>query len=59
MLFRSLKVMALADDGIIEAVYYDGENYILGYQWHPELLSDTNSDNKLLFSSFINACKNK
>lgn len=54
---ESLEVMALADDGIIEAVYYNGENYILGYQWHPERLCEINSDNKALFDNFINACK--
>ena len=54
---EGLEVMALADDGIIEAVYYNGENYVRGYQWHPERLSKTVSDNKLLFDNFINACK--
>ena len=52
-----LEVMALSDDGIIEAVYYNGENYIRGYQWHPERLFEINADNKALFDNFINASK--
>ena len=54
---EGLEVMALADDGIIEAVFYNGKNYILGYQWHPERLCDTNEDNKTLFDNFINTCQ--
>lgn len=54
---EGLEVMALADDGIIEAVYYAGENYIRGYQWHPERLFETNGDNAALFDNFIAACK--
>jgi putative glutamine amidotransferase len=53
---EGLEVMALADDGIIEAIYRNGENYILGYQWHPERLFDTDADNKALFDDFISAC---
>ncbi len=53
---EGLEVMALSDDGIIEAVYFNGENYILAYQWHPERLFDTDSDNKALFDNFITSC---
>ena len=56
---KGLEVMALADDGVIEAVYYNGENYILGYQWHPERLSKFENGNRTLFDDFINACKKK
>ena len=51
-----LSVMALADDGIIEAIYYTGKNYISAYQWHPERLIDKDCDNLKLFESFINVC---
>lgn len=54
---EGLEVMALADDGVIEALYYNGENYVMGYQWHPERLCDTVRDNKLLFDDFISVCK--
>ena len=54
---EGLRVMARADDGMIEAVYLEGENYLRAYQWHPERLFDSNEDNKLLFLDFINAAK--
>lgn len=54
---EGLEVMALADDGIIEAVYYNGENYILGYQWHPERLCAIDEDNKALFDDFLSVCR--
>ena len=48
-----LQITALADDGIIEAASSKGNRYIRAYQWHPELLIDTDSDNFLLFKEFI------
>ena len=56
---EGLEVMAFAEDGIVEAVYFNGENYLIGYQWHPEKLRDTDQYKKLLFNDFIKACKGK
>ena len=52
-----LEAMAYAEDGIIEAVYLPSRYYVRGYQWHPERLFDTDTDNKKIFSDFINTCK--
>lgn len=52
-----LQVMACTHDGIIEAIYYNGDGYIRGYQWHPELLYTSDDDNKALFDNFIDYCK--
>ncbi len=52
---KGLLVMARADDGIIEALYGEGETYIRAYQWHPERLCETSKDNGILFGDFINA----
>ena len=49
--------MARADDGIIEAVYYDGKRYLRAYQWHPERLYFQSKENRLVFNDFINACQ--
>ena len=54
---HGLKVMALAEDGIIEAAYLDSERYIRAYQWHPEKIYDTSADNRLIFDDFIKACR--
>lgn len=56
---EGLEVMAFAEDGIVEAVCFNGENYVIGYQWHPEKLRDTDQYKKLLFNDFIKACKEK
>ncbi len=53
---KGLEVMALADDGITEAVYSVEMRYLRAYQWHPERIIDTDSDNFLLFTDFIKAC---
>lgn len=52
---RGLSVMATADDGIVEAVYLEGEGYLRAYQWHPERLFKTSEDNLSLFKDFIRA----
>ena len=52
---KGLRVMANADDGMIEAVYLEGERYLRGYQWHPERLFETSEDNRRIFEDFIAA----
>ena len=53
---EGLKVMATADDGVVEAVYYEGEQYIRAYQWHPERLCDADKYNKRIFDEFVKIC---
>ncbi|MBI4377999.1 MAG: gamma-glutamyl-gamma-aminobutyrate hydrolase family protein [Nitrospinae bacterium] len=48
-----LKVNAVADDGVIEAIEYDGEDFILGVQWHPESLYINNPYFKRIFIEFV------
>ena len=33
---ENLKIEAQSPDGLIEAISFDGDQYILGVQWHPE-----------------------
>jgi len=50
-LAKGLEVMALADDGLTEAVYMPDRSYVWAVQWHPEFsLKDEIS--KKIFSSF-------
>ena len=56
---RGLSVMAEADDGIIEGVYLEGEQYLRAYQWHPERLFKSNSDNLLIFKNFISVASRR
>lgn len=53
---EGLKVMATADDGIVEAVYYGGQRYLRAYQWHPERLYCADEFNRSIFYDFINNC---
>ena len=49
---KGLEIMALADDGLAEAVYMPDRSYVWAVQWHPEFsLKDEIS--KKIFSSFV------
>lgn len=52
-----LRVAAVASDGVIEAVEGTGEDWILGVQWHPELLDCPAT--RAIFHDFICACRRK
>ena len=47
-------ISAVSDDGFAEAVEPDGEAFILGVQWHPELLTEYR-EHQRIFSEFIKA----
>jgi putative glutamine amidotransferase len=50
-----LRVVAEADDGIIEAIESDANTFMLGVQWHPEAMNDQSSS-ILLLQAFIESC---
>lgn len=59
-----LKVEARsAPDGIVEAVKWDGREYMLGVQWHPEFQSPLDKepllDPKPLLSTFLSEVRNR
>lgn len=54
-----LRTSSLSPDGITESFYYDGPQYIRGYQWHPELLVDKDELSRMIFTDFINNSKRK
>ena len=55
---KHLKIMANADDGIVEAFYMKDEVYLRAYQWHPERLCNIDENNKMIFYDFIKDCIN-
>ena len=57
MLGDGLEIMAVAEDGIIEAVYSSGSQYIRAYQWHPERLFEIDTQNRIIFEDFIRVCE--
>lgn len=50
-----LHVVARAPDGIIEAVEIPHQRFIVGVQWHPEWLYDTQPEMLRLFQTFVRA----
>ncbi|MDR2951897.1 MAG: gamma-glutamyl-gamma-aminobutyrate hydrolase family protein [Treponema sp.] len=51
-----LKIMAFADDGLVEAVFMPDRNYAWAVQWHPEL-SLEDETTKRIFSSFTGSAE--
>lgn len=49
-------LVALSEDGIVEAIEKPDAGFCLGVQWHPEWLSDADPAMQSLFDAFVNAC---
>ena len=52
---EGLRVTALTADGVNEAVEGTGAGWVLGVQWHPELLDC--GDTRAIFQAFVRACE--
>jgi putative glutamine amidotransferase len=50
-----LACMAVAEDGLMEAVFMPGKKFVWAVQWHPEYNLNGEISPKL-FSAFVNAC---
>jgi putative glutamine amidotransferase len=51
----ALDKIAWAEDGVLEAVVAPEYSWVLGVQWHPEAMADTNEDQRRLFELFVRA----
>ncbi|MBC2850206.1 gamma-glutamyl-gamma-aminobutyrate hydrolase family protein [Cetobacterium sp. 8H] len=47
------KKVAVSKDGVIEGIEMCGEEFIIGVQWHPEMLSKKNIKMQKLFNRFV------
>ena len=54
---RGLVVNAIADDGVIEGIESTEHRFVLGVQWHPEVLAPRRSAQRRIFSCFVTRCK--
>lgn len=54
---KGLIPMAVAPDGIIEAVQMPSKRFVWAIQWHPEYLFRTDKDSLAIFSCFVEHCK--
>ncbi len=54
---RGLVVNATAEDGLVEGIESADRSFILGVQWHPEVLSPRFAAQRKIFDALIAACK--
>ena len=54
---KGLTAMAIAPDGIVEAVQMLCKRFVWAVQWHPEYLFRTDKDSLAVFSCFVEHCK--
>jgi putative glutamine amidotransferase len=50
-----LVTTAVAPDGVVEALEFSGEQFVLGVQWHPESLTDRDPRMHRLLTGFVQA----
>jgi putative glutamine amidotransferase len=53
---RGLIVNAVAGDGVIEGIESTEHTFVLGLQWHPELLAPRQPLQRRIFSTFVQLC---
>lgn len=51
-----LEVMALAPDGIVEAVRVPGKRFVWAVQWHPEFMHRVDENSQKIFRAFVEGC---
>jgi len=54
---KGLIVDAIADDGVIEGIESTRHRFVIGVQWHPEVLTPRRIDQRRLFAAFVSAAK--
>ncbi|MHB9024330.1 MAG: gamma-glutamyl-gamma-aminobutyrate hydrolase family protein [Armatimonadota bacterium] len=54
---RVFTAIAASPDGIIEALTASEATFILGVQWHPEVLLETDPRHTMLFQALVNAAR--
>jgi putative glutamine amidotransferase len=52
-----LEIVARAPDGIVEAVVMPGRRFVLGVQWHPELMFADHPAQFSLFGALTDAAR--
>lgn len=52
-----LEEIGWADDGVLEAVVAKSQAWVVGVQWHPEVMAPVNRGELALFESFLAATK--
>jgi len=54
----NIDIVAVTDEGVIEAIESKEHDFVLGVQWHPECLVDHENQEQLkMFEYFVNKCR--
>ena len=53
----SLEIMAVSEDGLVEAASVKNKKFMVGVQWHPEFSYEVSDDSIKIVQAFVNACK--
>ena len=48
---------AIADDGLIEGIEATHHRFVIGVQWHPEVLAPRRQAHRRIFDAFVTACR--
>ncbi len=52
-----LEEVGWAEDGVLEAVVSKEHEWVVGVQWHPEVMVGESPEQKRIFESFVGACE--
>lgn len=55
-LAQALRPMAIAPDGLVEAVWHPESTFLWAVQWHPEFAYKTDEASQAIFKAFVRAC---
>lgn len=50
---KGFKVVAVSKDNVVEAIEKEGEDFVLGIQWHPEMMSDKHQEMQKIFDTLV------
>ena len=53
---NGLRITAESDDKVIEAVELEGDRFVVGVQWHPEMMINGTTSYLGLFKAFVDEC---
>ena len=53
----SVDIMAVSEDGLIEAISVKNRKFAVGVQWHPEFSYEVNEESVKLVQAFVDACR--
>lgn len=56
---RGLCISGTSPDGVIEAIEMPRQRWVLGVEWHPELLAARQKPQAALFRHFVKACQGR